>query len=48
MNKSKKIILIICGLFIVLSGILYLGSDSIGKYISEKKMCIRDRYKIYQ
>ena len=36
MNKSKKIILIICGLFIVLSGILYLGSDSIGKYISEK------------
>ena len=36
MNKNKKIILIICGLFIVLSGALYLGSDSIGKYISEK------------
>ncbi len=36
MNKNKKIILIICGLFIVLSGILYMSSDSIGKYISEK------------
>lgn len=32
MNKNKKIILILCSLFIVLSGVLYLNSDFIGRY----------------
>lgn len=36
MKKNKKIILIICGFFIVLSGILYTNSDSIGRYMSAK------------
>lgn len=36
MNKNKKIILILCSFFIVLSGILYVNSDSIGRYMSEK------------
>ena len=36
MNRAKKIILIMCCFFIVISGILYMNSNNIGKYISER------------
>lgn len=33
MKNNKKIIMIICGLFILLSGFAYINSDAIGKFV---------------
>ena len=33
MKNNKKIIMIICGLFILVSGFAYINSDAIGKFV---------------
>ena len=33
MKSNKKIIMIICGLFILVSGFAYINSDAIGKFV---------------
>ena len=33
MKNNKKIIMIICGLFILVSGFVYINSDAIGKFV---------------
>ena len=35
MKNNKKIIMIICGLFILVSGFAYINSDAIGKFVYE-------------
>lgn len=35
MNNNKKIILVVCGLFILLSGLLYMNSNYIREYLSD-------------
>ena len=38
MKKNKKIILVICGLFILLSGFIYMNTNSIKEYLSDQNL----------